>query len=223
MLLFVAAEPMEFAGLIRFCTNVAPGTQPVHWARAAELNGKQILMIANGAGGNRAAQALDAVPGVTAVVSSGFCGALDPSLAIGDILVASSVQGMPAAAPQCSRAHSTGDLITLDHIAQTAAEKQTLRESGACAVDMEAAAVCIRARELGLRFFCVRAVTDLAHETFANDLNRALRNDGHFDTIQILRSAIRRPVDRLPELVRLRKRSAFAARTLGEFLADCRF
>ena len=80
-----------------------------------------------------------------------------------------------------------------------------------------------RAQALGLPFFCVRAVTDLADETFANDFNAALREDGHFDTMQILRSAMLRPVARLPELVRLRKRCGIAARTLGEFLADCRF
>ena len=43
-----------------------------------------------------------------------------------------------------------------------------------------------RAPELGLPFYCVRAVTDLADESLANDFNRALRPDGHFDTISIL-------------------------------------
>jgi len=214
---------MEFAGLMRLCGQRTPAALPVAWARTAELNGNRILMIANGAGKNRAAQAVDAARGARLVVSTGFCGALDPGLRIGDVFVASSVQGVPIPTPQSVRAHTTGALVSIDHIARTAAEKEKLRATGASAVEMEAAGACERAQALGLPFFCVRSVTDLANETFANDFNAALREDGHFDTMQILRSAIRRPVVRLPELVRLRKRSAIAAQRLGEFLADCRF
>jgi adenosylhomocysteine nucleosidase len=167
---------------------------------------------------------VDAVAGsARAVISTGFCGALDPALGIGDIFVASSVQGVPVSLPDCPRPHSTGALVSIDHVAGTAAEKHKLRATGASAVEMEAAGAHARALALGLPFFCVRSVTDLAEETFANDLNRALRADGHFDTMQILRSAMCRPVVRLPELVRLSKRCSIAARTLGEFLADCRF
>jgi hypothetical protein len=57
----------------------------------------------------------------------------------------------------------------------------------------------------------------------ANDFNAALRSDGHFDTIRILASSLRRPWVRLPELFRLRVRCARAARSLGDFIAGCRF
>lgn len=223
MLLLVAADPMEFAGLTKFCKQTRPAALPVDWARAAELNGRRILMIANCAGASRAAQAVDAAPGADAVVSTGFCGALDPALAIGDIFVATTVGGVPIASPQSSRPHASGVLASIDHVAQTAEEKRQLRAAGASAVEMEAAGVMQRCRARRLPFFCVRSITDLAGETFANDFNRALRPDGHFATMQLLRSAICRPVSRLPELVRLRKRCAVAAHTLGEFLADCRY
>ena len=88
---------------------------------------------------------------------------------------------------------------------------------------MEAAGVAQRAQTLGLPFFCVKAVTDLAGETMANDFNAVLRSDGRFDTIGILASSLRHPWVRLPELFRLRSRSLLAARSLGEFIADCRF
>ena len=58
-----------------------------------------------------------------------------------------------------------------DRVAQTAEEKRKLRATGASVVEMEAASVHTSARALGLPFFCVRAVTNLADETFANDLN----------------------------------------------------
>jgi adenosylhomocysteine nucleosidase len=223
MLLFVAAEAREFTGLLQFCTEVAIVDLAVRWARSGNLHGNRILMIANGAGARQAALAVDRSPEVTGIVSTGFCGALDPSLQIGDIFVASSVEGRPTLMPESQRHCASGALASIDHVAQTAAEKRKLRSAGAAAVEMEAAGVAERARTRGLPFFCVRSVTDLAEENFANDLNRALRADGHFDTMQILMSAMRRPAVRLPELVRLSKRCRFASGTLGEFLADCRF
>jgi adenosylhomocysteine nucleosidase len=252
MLLFVAADPMEFAGLQKHCTRIVRLHLPVAWARAADLNGNQIVMIANGAGAKQAAKAVDAaVPrphgfgsiesqgcGAAApvglpetvgashlqvIISTGFCGALDPALRIGDIFVARSIHGVPIGTPKSSFRYASGNLASIDRVAQTAAEKQKLRAAGADAVEMEAAGVYARAQALGLPFFCVRAVTDLADETFANDFNAALRADGHFGTMQILRFAMLRPVARLPELVRLRKRCRIAARTLGEFLAYCQF
>jgi hypothetical protein len=90
-------------------------------------------------------------------------------------------------------------------------------------VEMEAAGVAARAQARGLPFYCIRVVTDLAGETMANDFNAALRADGHFDTMVILREALRRPLARLPELCRLRQRSVRAARVLGDFFANCRY
>jgi len=223
MLLFVAADPMEFHGLAGLCRNLAPVDLRVDWARTADLHGEPILMIANGAGAKRAAAAIDVAHDVRAVVNTGFCGALDPALRIGEIFVATAIRTTSLPAPRSKRPHVQGALISIDHVAQTAAEKHRLRAQGASAVDMEATAICERARACNLPFFCVRSVTDLAGETFANDLNAALRPDGHFDTMQILRSAMRHPFTRIPELVRLRRRCGIAARALGEFLADCRF
>jgi hypothetical protein len=88
---------------------------------------------------------------------------------------------------------------------------------------MEAAGVAQRAQALGMPFFCIKTVTDLAGETMANDFNAVLRSDGRFDTIKLLASGLRHPRVRLPELFRLRRRCLLAARSLGDFIADCRF
>jgi len=214
---------MEFAGLRKHCAAITRISVAADWARMAELNGNRIVMIANGAGARQAAKAVDAARDISTIVSTGFCGALDPALGIGDIFVAQSVQGVPVSTPQSCKVCTAGALASIDHVAQTAAEKAKLRTTGASAVEMEAAGVQVRARALGVPFYCVRSVTDLADETFANDLNSALREDGHFATMQILRSAMKDPVPRFRELVRLRRRCWTAARTLGDFLADCRF
>jgi adenosylhomocysteine nucleosidase len=187
--------------------------------------------VSNGAGAHHAAAAVDAalIAGFhpDAIVSMGFCGALDPALRIADIVVGATVFADGAAfaahSPVAGAPHRTGAVCSLDHVAATAAEKRQLHATGAVAVEMEAAGVARRARTLGLPFFCIKSVTDLAEETMANDFNKVLRSDGRFDTMKILALSLRRPWVRLPELVRLRQRCGLAARSLGEFIADCRF
>ena len=152
---------------------------------------------------------------------------LDPQLRVGDAVVGTEVAGPDRSyrvhSPRAGAAHGTGVVSSIDHVARTVEEKRALRASGASVVEMEAAGVAARAEALRLPFYCVRAVTDIASEDMANDFNAALRADGHFDTMQILRSAMQHPVTRLRELVRLRQRCGLAARTLGDFLSDCRF
>jgi adenosylhomocysteine nucleosidase len=227
-LLLIASAPMEFRGLRGAGSH--PARLPVDWARFAQLGGHDLLLVANGAGAQRAASAVDAAAEVfqpDAVISTGFCGALDPQLGVADVVVGTSVAAADRryeALPVSSAApHHSGVVCSIDHVAQTAEEKGRLRAGGGMAVEMEAAGVAARAQARGLPFYCVRAVTDVAGETMANDFNAALRADGHFDTMVILRRSLRRPLARVPELCRLRQRSIRAARVLGDFFADCRF
>src|SRR5471030_141272 len=229
-LLFVASHPMEFPGILSHASNPRPAKLAADWARTARLNPHDVLLVANGAGATRAAAAVDAALAVfeaDAIVSTGFCGALVPGLAIADVVVASSVvtavRPYPAVQPTCAAAHHTGVICSIGHVAQSASEKAGLRASGGVAVEMEAAGVAEQAATRRLPFYCIRVVTDLAGENMANDFNAALRPDGHFATMLILRGAVRHPWVRLPELIRLRRRSVRAAWVLGDFIADCRF
>jgi adenosylhomocysteine nucleosidase len=206
-LLFVASDRMEFR----------------HLRRPAD----DIRTVANGAGAHRAASGIDNALRAfrpEAIVSMGFCGALDPSLAIGDIVVGTTVFGgdraFPAEPPVTSASHRRGPVRTVDHVVGTAEEKRRLHATGAIAVEMEAAGVAQRAQKLGVPFFCIKSVTDLADETMANDFNVVLRSDGRFDTMKVLASSLRRPWVRLPELFRFRSRCVLAARSLGDFIAD---
>jgi adenosylhomocysteine nucleosidase len=225
-LLFVAADRMELRGILERAAGVRPVDASVDFARTARLGSYETMLVANGAGWDRAAAAVDgaAAFGAQAIVSTGFCGALDESLGIADVVVATEVAG-PGQTYACAalEAPLRGRIASIDHVAQTAVEKRKLRETGAWAVEMEAAAVAAKAQKQGKPFYCIRAVSDLAGETLTNDFNRALRADGHFDTMFILRGALRRPAVRLPELLRLRSRCVRAAQTLGDFIVGCRF
>ena len=229
--MFVAAEAREFGGLLPLCKSVEKLNWPLDWARQAKLNGRTVYLAANGAGPKRAAEAVERAQSelgnMEAVVSTGFCGGLDPSLQVGDVFVATGIQlrgGVaPVRAPRTLRRFTSGVLVSIDRVAQTAQEKRDLCSSGASAVDMEAAGVLSRVREWELPFYCIRSVTDLAHESFHIDLNAARTADGRFSTSRILAAAILRPLTVAPELIVLRNRSAKAAKSLGEFIADCSF
>jgi hypothetical protein len=88
---------------------------------------------------------------------------------------------------------------------------------------MEAGGVARFANAGNVPLYCVRSVTDRANQSFVNDFNKALRNDGHFGTINLLTSAFENPGKAFPELFRLRRFCRIATRTLGEFIAGCRF
>jgi adenosylhomocysteine nucleosidase len=235
-ILFVAADRMEFPGILGHATAVRRVDLPVDWARAGALNGNETLLVANGVGHSRAAAASKAAIAAfrpDAVVSTGYCGALSPKLKIADIVVATQVAAADAIynarRPQgptpdpLSLTFSSGSVHSISYVAQTAEQKRELAAHGSIAVEMEAAGVAAEATLRSLPFYCVRVVTDLAGETMANDFNKALRPDGHFATMSILRVALLDPANRLPELIRLRKRCMLASRALGEFFASNRF
>jgi adenosylhomocysteine nucleosidase len=229
-ILLVAAEPREFDGLLRFCSGVRKLAWPVCWARSGVCAGRQFWMVANGAGATHAGRAVvvaSAACRPEAIVSMGFCGALDPALEIGDVFVATAVDAagrrFEVRLPHSGAPHAAGVLASIGHVAQTAAEKALLRASGASAVEMEAGGIAQFAATHGIPLFCVRSITDTAGQSFVNDFNNALRSDGHFATISLLTSALGSPGKAFPELFRLRNFCRIATRTLGEFIAGCQF
>jgi adenosylhomocysteine nucleosidase len=218
---------MEFPGFLRRATAVKPMDLAVDWSRKALLSGHETVLIANGVGPARAAAAAEAgIEACTpdAIVSTGFCGALSPGLGIAGLVAANQIVAGARIYPSHPvKGPLSGPVRSISYVVRTAEEKRALASEGAIAVEMEAAGVAEQALRHSIPFYCVRAVTDLAGETLANDFNKALRSDGHFDTINILRVALLHPATRLPELVRLRKRCVLAARALGDFFADNRF
>ena len=229
-LLLIAAEPREFQGVLQFCRNVKRLEWPVHWARVVDLNGREAWLVANGAGPERAARAVDVARSfgkMDLICSMGYCGALQDEMQPGAIFVADRVRAADreyaSVRPDCARRYYTGVLASVGRVAQTAEEKKDLRGKGAAAVEMEAAGVAARAEQLGVPLCCIKSVTDLAGESFHLDFNAMLRSDGRFDTMRIIAASCRRPLSLLPELLRLGKRSRTASQTLGEFIGDCRF
>src|SRR5581483_368923 len=228
-ILAIASDRMEFPGILSRAERTSRVGLGIGWAQTAFLGGNELLLAANGAGAGHASALVDrALPVFKAdtVVSFGFCGAVRPDLGVGQLVVASAVATADREYPVwpvtsgTGRPVHTGVVRTVDHVVQTAEEKARLRETGASVVEMEAAGVAERASAHRLPFWCVKSVTDLGNETLANDYNRALREDGHFDTIVLLRGTLRQPFVRTRELLRLRERCVQAAGMLGDFFAN---
>jgi adenosylhomocysteine nucleosidase len=226
VILFIAADPRECTALLTHWQDVKPLQLPVHWARTGRWKGTEAIAIANGAGAERAFAAVVVAPRPAAICNIGFCGALDAALQIGDVVVATEVRngaGTYAVTMPDAAIPARGAVASIDHVAQTAAEKSNLRATGASIVEMEAAGAARAAEDLGVPFYCIRAVSDLATEDFANDFNAALRSDGRFSILRLVAGALASPKERFTELMRLKQRTAFASKTLGDFLANCTF
>jgi hopanoid-associated phosphorylase len=172
------------------------------------------------------------VPGCRAVLSFGIAGGLDPSLAAGDVVVATGIIARgerqpthPALADQLAatllaggirsrRADIAGvdaPLLTPDH--KAAAWLAT----GAAAVDMESHVACEFAARHGLMFAALRIICDPAARTLPSVVANAVRPDGEVDSFAVLADLIRKPT----QLVAL-PRLATEARTSFRALGRCR-
>ncbi|HEY2842715.1 MAG TPA: hypothetical protein VGJ09_03660 [Bryobacteraceae bacterium] len=215
--LIVAAEGREFEGILKRAGAVRTLPWPgAAFSQEATWKNSRWLLVANGPGPGLVERALERKPDVDRILSVGFCGALDPALQIGDIVVSGEFpEGIGA-----SCVH--GDVASLDRVAVTAKEKRDLRASTrAAVVEMESAAVARKAREWNVPFGCVRVVSDVAGEDLPLDFNRYRDADGRFNRARIALAAMGRPFSVLPGLLRLDRNCRRAAERLGEFLANC--
>ena len=226
-IVFIAADPRECALWVAKWSAVESVASDSHWMRQGVWKGRRMIAIANGAGSTRAYAAVMQVPRPAQVWNIGFGGAADPALAVGDIFAADVVcangRAFRCERPRSSAPFHYGVVHTIGNVAQTAREKRDYFESGASVIEMEAAGTARAASELDAPFFCVRTISDLATEDFANNFGAALGPDGRFSSVRLVAGAILSPRSRFGELIRLQKRTTIAARNLGEFLAHCEF
>jgi nucleoside phosphorylase len=211
-LLIIAAEPREVAGILAQCGP----SKPIQWpgavfAHEVSIRGRRTIVLGNGPGPHLVNQALDPSVlkdrSVKEIISTGFCGALDSTLKIGDIVIAGA-----------------SDICSVDRVAVTAGEKERLRkETGARIVEMEYAAIAKIARRWDIPCRAVRVVSDTAQEDLPLDFNLYRDKDGRFQTGRIAAAGLLRPFTVLPGLMRLGRNSRIAAEKLGAFFANCEF
>ena len=235
-ILYVAAEASELKPFASYLTGLRKLKWPLDYAYEGVLEGRRMMLAANGAGPKLAAQAVEVAmravqvaelssSRLEAVVSVGYCGALDPQLAENEIVMATAIlDGATGETLECSTPDADGSrgiVYSENRILNSASDKQHLRESSAIVAEMEAAGVFARTRKANLPFFCIKCVTDLADESFPLDLNKMRTIDGRISRGRIVTYALTHPKV-LPGLFHLKRRSEQAAKALGEFLVSCR-
>src|ERR1700720_2540795 len=120
--LLVAAERRELEGILsRFGTASKLEWPGAKFARATERNGDRWWMIASGPGPRLVEKAMAEKKNVNGIINTGFCGALDPTLRVGDIVVSGDA-AVASGAP-----FVRGEIFSADRVAVTAAEKRALR------------------------------------------------------------------------------------------------
>jgi adenosylhomocysteine nucleosidase len=193
---------------------------PAERRALASLTGPEVALHVSGIGADRAARAgavLAAAGRPRALVAAGFCGALVDDLRVGDLIRAEEVldeargERFPADPELLAAAPGRrGRLVSARGIARDPRARGRL---DGLAVDLESAALARAARDAGIPFLALRAITDETRHRMP-DFERFLDPSGRLRPLAGLIHFVCRPGE-VPALVRL----APAARTAGGSLA----
>lgn len=160
-------------------------------------------------------------------IVSGFAGALNSSVKLGDVVVAEKVQqNGKGGTAVCTRnlvtraaqdgAKSIPTLLTVNHVVNTVAEKERLSPF-AEAVDMESFAILGVARAKELPGVAIRVISDSFDRDLPADIDTMVDEEGNVRIGGVVRYVARHPLV-LPALVRLGRESKTAAQALAHFL-----
>ena len=218
----------EIAGI----KNQMQITEPIRWhtgnAFVGEWQGKPVVLVRSGMGCNSARLALAEIAGkydLESVISIGYAGALDPTLQVGERVVADKVvhydtqksyslnETLISTMPEARR----GTLLTVDEVVATPPEKKALREKySAVAVDMETSALAEEAEARHLPFASVRAITDTADQELI-DCSHLVAEDGDVSKLKAGWHILTHPGD-LKGMIDLGQHAKLATANLTVFL-----
>ncbi len=186
-----------------------------------------VRVIVGGGQARRLSDDLDAAlaEGASSILSFGLCGALDPALRVGDLVVASAVLAggesitadeawstrLADLIPGARRGMIAGaDLMVPDPTSKSA----LFRASGAVAVDMESHIAARLASRRAVPFAALRAVSDAAGRVLPPAAQAGFGSDGRPDIAAVLRDLLRDPAQ-LPALIRTAREAGHAMTSLS--------
>ena len=220
----IAAMPAELHPLVREW----PRTDKVHIGQLGEAT---CYAAAEGMGAAAAARSFDALRQAAgeldALVSYGWAGAISCGVKPPRVYAASEVidartgerfaaESSPAVLSINAAPPPALRLVTLDHVAGPAEKRPLAERYRAVLVDMESATVGRLARAHGLRFTCLRAVSD-GYTDELPDMNPFITPAGEFRTAAFALHAALRPQS-WPGLLELGRNSRAAAQALAREL-----
>jgi adenosylhomocysteine nucleosidase len=165
------------------------------------------------------------------VISAGVCGALDPAVSCGSLILPETVIGSRgeryavahhrhhvAALSDRGLRFATGTLATVAEVAATPAAKARLREAtGAVAVDMESAPILRAAAEAGCPGLVLRGVSDDAGDSLSPELAALVTAEGRVRKARAAATVLRQPAI-LPKALRLQRATQGALATVADAL-----
>jgi adenosylhomocysteine nucleosidase len=155
------------------------------------------------------------------VLTCGFAGGLNLDLKLGEVvfeLAGTAANNQKLADGLTAAGAKPIKFFCADRIATTVAEKQKLRdETGADAVEMESAAIHAVCRERGIPCATVRVISDPADEDLPLDFNALTKPDKSLDFSKLARAIAKSPW-KIGALMKLQKKTSFAARQLADVL-----
>jgi nucleoside phosphorylase len=201
----------------------------------ADMDGAQVMAVLTGAGpksasgcANRLFRGARDLPDIC--ISAGFAGALRREYEVGDVLVAASVvtgkpdagaeREVPSAASLVSAAESCGArrvsrFYTSEQVVRTAAAKHRLAQHSD-AVEMESHYI-LHGVGPKVETVAIRTISDACDEDLPLDMNHVFSDRGRVSMARVMSEIVRHPLA-VPGLMRLRKQSLIAGKSLAEFL-----
>jgi adenosylhomocysteine nucleosidase len=225
----VCAVPMELGPFLSRCERQRSYTERNLTFRGGLYDGIRIVVVESGAGmakAERAAVDLMEVHSPQWMLSCGFAGALQPQLAVGDIVAVNQsvdehggeLQIDLKMASDPSRRLHVGKLVTVEKIVRTVAEKHALCEqTGGLAVDMETFAVARACQQLHRKFLAFRVISDDLSADLPPEVMSIFGDTGAVRFGAVVGSLWKRPSS-ITDLFRLREQATQAAEHLADFL-----
>src|SRR5688500_11663817 len=168
----VCAIRPELTAFLGRCDRVKRYSGGKFTFRGGLLGDIRVAVVESGIGAARARQATQSLIDAHSpdwILSTGFSGALEKSLQVGDLVMADSIT-TPEGAPlkidlrmssDPGQGLHVGRVVTSGHIVRTLDEKQALAsQCGAIAVDMESYGVAEVCRDKSIRFMAIRVISD---------------------------------------------------------------
>jgi adenosylhomocysteine nucleosidase len=201
----VMALAIEAGYLCDSLKRVRKYTAQTHSIIEGELAGKIVAVVLTGAGkaaARHGTEVLIAGHHPRWIISAGFAGGLDPSLARNDLVIPhqlidleGNLVAIEASLPDLRGVKRTeGRLLTVDRLVHRPADKADLRQlHGADLIDMETSTVAQLSRERSLRFLPIRVISDDASAELPAEVARLLVHSGSYRMGVALRAIWQRP------------------------------
>ncbi|HSR12833.1 MAG TPA: purine phosphorylase [Thermodesulfobacteriota bacterium] len=197
-----------------------------------------VLVIISGIGAERArAAALRLIEkGAHALLSWGCAGGLAPHLLPGSVVIPEKIFGSDGSVYSCDESWTRrvcgklqpsitvvrGALAETPLVLASRREKMNLGKRGAVAVDMESASIARAAKEAGVPFIAIRAISDAVDADLPGCLAESVNEFGRVRPLALLKATASRPAD-IPKLIRTARNFGRAKAALSAVSARLAF